>query len=59
MNLLFGNTKKVDNHIYGACESTCHECTAKDTVENDKEDSVVEDADLFKDKDMEKKKIMR
>ena len=36
---------KVDNHIYEAFESTCYECSAKDKVENDKENSVVEDAD--------------
>ena len=41
------------------CESTCHECSANDMVENDIEDSVVEDADLFKKKDIENKKIMR
>ena len=51
---MFGNTKKVDNHIYEACESTCHQRSAKDKVENDIEDSVVEDADLFKEKDIEK-----
>ena len=50
---------KVDNHIYEAFESTCYECSAKDKVENDKENSVVEDADLFTKKDMENKKIMR
>ena len=62
MNLLRQNVwkyKKIDSHIYEACESTCHECSAKDKVENDIEDSVVEDADLFKEKDMENKKIMR
>ena len=51
--------KQIDNHIYGACESTCHECSAKDKVENDKEGSVVEDVDSFMKKDMENKKIMR
>ena len=51
--------KNVDNHICEACESTCHECSAKDKFEKDIEDSVVEDADLFKEKDMENKKIMR
>ncbi len=41
MNLLWQNVqkkrrrKKVDNHIYEACESTCHEGSAKDKVEND------------------------
>ena len=57
--LIVANTKKVDNHIYEACESTWHESSAKDKVENDIEDSVVENADLFKEKDMENKKIMR
>ena len=56
---IFRNTKKVENHIYKACESTCHECSAKDKAENDIEDSVVQDADLIKEKDMEHKKIMR
>ena len=51
--------KQIDNHIYGACESTCHECSAKDMVENNKEGSVVEDVDSFMKKDMENKKIMR
>ena len=50
--------KKVDDHIYEACESTCHKCSAKDKVENDIEDSDVENADLFKEKDMENKTIM-
>ena len=62
MKLLWQNVKKckkIDNGIYEACESTCHECSAKDKLENDIEDSVVEDADLFKKKDMENKKIMR
>ena len=49
---------KVDNHIDEACETICHECSAKDKVENDKEDIVVEDADLFM-QDMENKKILR
>jgi hypothetical protein len=38
------------------CESTCHECCAKDEVENYKEDSVVEKADLTIKKDSEHKK---
>ena len=62
MTLLWQNVwkyKKVGNHIYEACESTCHECSAKHKVEKDIEDSVIEDADLFKEKDMEKKKMMR
>ena len=56
---MFRNTKKVDNHIYEACETTCHECNAKDKVENDIEYSDIKDADLFKEKDMENKKILR
>ena len=44
--------KKIDNHIYEACEWTCHECSAKDKVEHDIEDGVDEDATLFKEKDM-------
>ena len=62
MNLLWQNVqkyKKIYHHIYEACESTCHECSAKDKVENDIEDIVVEDADLFKKKDMENKKRIR
>ena len=51
--------KKVDPHIYEACESTCHECSAKDRVENHKEDIFVEDADLFMMKDTKNKKKMR
>ena len=51
--------QKKDNHIYEACESTRHERSAKDNVENYIENSVVEDADLFKEKVMENKKIMR
>ena len=57
---MFGNkNNKVDDHIYEACESTCHKCSAKDKVEHYKEDSFVEDADLFMKKDMENKKIIR
>ena len=41
------------------CESTCHECSARDEVENYKENSVVEKADLFIKKDMEHKEIRR
>ena len=50
--------KKVDNHIYEACESNCQECGAKGKVNNDK-NSVVEHSDLFIKKDMENKKKMR
>ena len=41
------------------CESICHECSARDEVENYKEDSVVEKADLIIKKDMEHKEITR
>ena len=51
--------KKVDNHIYEASESTCHECSAKYEVENGKEDSVVQKADLIIKKYMGNKEIMR
>ena len=51
--------KKEYNHIYEACESTCQKCSAKDKVENDKEDSVVEGSDLFMKEDLKKNKIMR
>jgi hypothetical protein len=39
------------------CESTCHECSAKDEVGNYKEDGVVEKADLSIKKDSEHNKI--
>ena len=52
---LFFLSKKKYNHIYEACESTCQKCSAKDKVENDKEDSVVEDADFFMKEDLKKK----
>ena len=41
------------------CESTCHECSTRDEVDNYKEDSVVEKADLFIKKGMEHKVITR
>ena len=47
------------NKTAETCESTCHECLAKDKIENDKIDSIDEDADLFTKTDMENKKIMR
>ena len=49
---MFRNRNKVDNLIYKACESTCHECSTKYEVENGKTDSVVP-------KNMENKEIMR
>ena len=36
-----------------ACESTCHEGTSKDVVENHKEDIAVEKEKLFLKKDMQ------
>ncbi len=33
---------EVDNHICEVCELPCHECSAKDEVENYNQDSVVE-----------------
>ena len=56
---MFRNRNEVDNLIYEACESTCHECSAKDEVENGKEDSVAQKADLIMKKYMENKEIMR
>ena len=56
---MFRNRNEVGNLIYEACESTCHECSAKDEVENGKEDSVVQKADLIMKKDMGNKEIMR
>ena len=45
--------------MYEVCESTWHEGSTKYEVENDKEDSVVEKADLIRKKDMEHKETMR
>ena len=42
-----------------ACESTCHECTPKDEVENYKEDIVAGKEALLIKKDMENTKTMR
>ena len=56
---MFRNRNEVGNLIYEACESTCHECSAKDEVENGKEDSFVQKADLIMKKDMGNKEIMR
>ena len=48
------------NKVYAqACESTCHECTSKEEVENYKEDIVIEKEEVIKKKDMENKEIMR
>ena len=40
-----------------ACESTCHECTSKDKVENYKEYIGVEKEELIMQKDMKKRKF--
>ena len=40
--------------MYEAFESTCHECTSKDEVENYKEHIVVEKEELSVKKDIEK-----
>ena len=53
------NRNKVNNLIYKACKSTCHECSAKGEVENGKTDSVVPKADLIMKKDVGNKDIMR
>ena len=56
---MFRNINEVDNYIYEACQSNCYECSTKDEEENDKENSVVEKADLIIKKDMEHKKRIR
>ena len=56
---MFRNRKEVDNHMYEACKSTCHEWTSKDEVENYKEDIVVEKEELIMKKEMENKEILR
>ena len=58
---IFRNRNEVVNHIYEVCESTCHECSAKDEVENEEEEknNIVEKADLILKKDMEHKEITR
>ena len=40
-----------------ACESTCHECTLEDKVENYKEYIGVEKEELIMQKDMNKRKF--
>ena len=42
---------EVDNHMYEACKSTCHEWTSKDEVQNHKEDIAVEKDKLIMKKD--------
>ena len=56
---MFRNRKEVDNHMYEACKSTCHELTSKGEVEHYKECIVVEKEELIIKKDMENKEIIR
>ena len=56
---MFLNIKEVGNQMYKACESTCHECTSKDEVENYKNYIVVEKKELIMKKDMDNKEIIR
>ena len=56
---MFRNRNEIENHIFEVCESNCYECSTKDEVENNKEQSIVEKADLIIQKDMEHKEIMR
>ena len=55
---MFRSRKEVDNHMYEVRESTCHECTSKDEVENYKEDIVVEKEQLIM-KGYKNNKILR
>ena len=55
----FWNFKEVNKYRYEACESTCHECTSKDEVENDKEDIELKMDELITKKDFGNKEIMR
>ena len=41
------NKNEVDHHISEVCESNCYECSINNEVENYKEKSVVEKADLI------------
>ena len=56
---MFRNRNEVGNLIYKACESTYHECSAKDGVENGKKYSFVQNADLVMKKDIGNNEIMR
>ena len=56
---MFGNSNQVDNFIHEACLS-CHECIARDEVENGKKRQYwYQKADLIMKKDMGNKEIMR
>ena len=50
---MFRNRKEVDDHICELRLSNCFECNTKDEVGNDKENSVVEKADLIIKKNMD------
>ena len=52
---LFRNRDEVDNPMYEACKSTCHEWTLNGEVENYKEGIVVEKEELIMKKDIENK----
>ena len=50
----------MDNLIYEVCESTCHECSTTDEVENDKKNVVLfRKSNLILKKDMEHREITR
>ena len=57
---IFRNRKEVENHIK-VFQLTCHECSAKDEIENErrKKCSIVEQANLILKKDMEQMENMR
>ena len=50
---------EVDNPMYEAFKSTCHDSTSKDEVENYKYDINVEKEALIMKKEMENKEILR
>ena len=56
---MFRNRKEVNNPMFEAFESTCHEYTSKDEVGNYKEDIVVEKEEMIIKKDIENEEIMR
>ena len=56
---MFRNRKEVDNHMYEACKSTCHEWTSKEGIDYDKEDIVVEKEEWIINKEMENKGTLR
>ena len=56
---MFRNRKEIDNHMYEACKSSCHEWTSKDEVENNKEDIVVEKKGKILKRKIENKEILK